>query len=224
MIDDWFTNRRLALVFEAKVGKGRLLVCGIDLKRNLSSRPAACQFLRSLSAYMTSPAFSPKTVLPVSLLRSLQRKPALKTAARIIEADSEAAGYEARNVLDRDAKTIWHTPWGPGAPGYPHSLTIDLGRPFTITGFRYLPRQDMANGRISGYAFYLSRDGKNWGKPAAAGKFPPGRRGVTIKLRRRRRMKARYVRFVALSPLNPAQVFASAAEIEILVEEDGDGG
>ena len=30
MIDDWFTNRPLALLFEAKVGKGKLLVSGID--------------------------------------------------------------------------------------------------------------------------------------------------------------------------------------------------
>ena len=28
LIDDWFTNRKLGLLFEAKVGNGKLMVCG----------------------------------------------------------------------------------------------------------------------------------------------------------------------------------------------------
>ncbi|MFW6310188.1 MAG: hypothetical protein ACOC1D_03720 [Prolixibacteraceae bacterium] len=43
IIDDWFTNRRLALIFEAKVGEGSLLVCGADLTTNLENRPEARQ-------------------------------------------------------------------------------------------------------------------------------------------------------------------------------------
>ena len=39
VIDDWFTNRRLALVFEARVGKGRLLVTSIDLESGLEEDP-----------------------------------------------------------------------------------------------------------------------------------------------------------------------------------------
>ncbi len=31
VVDDWFTNRPLALIFEARVGKGKLIVLGIDL-------------------------------------------------------------------------------------------------------------------------------------------------------------------------------------------------
>ncbi len=32
VIDDWNTNRKLGLIFEAKVGRGKLLVCSIDLR------------------------------------------------------------------------------------------------------------------------------------------------------------------------------------------------
>jgi hypothetical protein len=39
IIDDWVTNRRLALIFEAKVGKGSILVSGADLINGLSNRP-----------------------------------------------------------------------------------------------------------------------------------------------------------------------------------------
>lgn len=63
VIDDWFSNRRLGLVFECRVGKGKLLVCGIDLERDLAIRPVAKQMLFSLQRYMTTPAFDPKLAL-----------------------------------------------------------------------------------------------------------------------------------------------------------------
>jgi hypothetical protein len=33
-----------------------------------------------------------------------------------------------------------------------------------IAGFTYLPRQDMPNGRIADYEFYVSVDGVNWSR------------------------------------------------------------
>ena len=60
VIDDWFTNRPLGLLFEVKIGKGKLLVSGIDLKNNLESRPEARQLLFSLNEYMKSDSFNPK--------------------------------------------------------------------------------------------------------------------------------------------------------------------
>ena len=59
IIDDWFTARPLALVFEIRVGKGKLVVCGADLITDLDSRPAARQLRRSLLDYMKSDAFMP---------------------------------------------------------------------------------------------------------------------------------------------------------------------
>jgi len=63
VIDDWFTNRRLALVFEAKVLNGKIVVCGVDLFQNLETRPVARQLRYSLQKYMLSPAFNPVTEL-----------------------------------------------------------------------------------------------------------------------------------------------------------------
>jgi hypothetical protein len=58
-IDDWYTNRRLALVFEADVNGGKLLVCGIDLRSDLTKRPVARRMLHSLIKYVASKDFAP---------------------------------------------------------------------------------------------------------------------------------------------------------------------
>ena len=73
VIDDWVTNRPLALLFEVKVGKGKLLVSGIDFHQNMSQRPAARQLLYSLGQYMTSDAFNPQTELSAQSIRQIMK-------------------------------------------------------------------------------------------------------------------------------------------------------
>ncbi len=71
VIDDWFTARRLGLVFEAKIGKGKLLVSSIDLETELETNLVARQLRSSLLGYMASDRFDPKTDVTVEQLRSL---------------------------------------------------------------------------------------------------------------------------------------------------------
>lgn len=59
VIDDWFTARPLGLLFECKIGTGKLLVSGIDLISNQTERPEARQLLYSLKKYMASQDFRP---------------------------------------------------------------------------------------------------------------------------------------------------------------------
>jgi hypothetical protein len=59
VIDDWFTARPLGLIFECKIGDGRLLVSGIDLISDKENRPEAKQLLYSLKKYMSSDKFKP---------------------------------------------------------------------------------------------------------------------------------------------------------------------
>jgi len=63
IIDDWFENRRTALIFEVKVGKGSLLISGVDLHSNLENRPEAVQLRYSLTKYMAGDRFNPKISL-----------------------------------------------------------------------------------------------------------------------------------------------------------------
>jgi hypothetical protein len=70
-IDTWFENRRLGLMFEARVGNGKLLVCSIDLSSELEKRPVARQLLNSAMEYMNSPAFQPETEISAVRIRDL---------------------------------------------------------------------------------------------------------------------------------------------------------
>lgn len=71
IIDDWFTNRSLALLFEVRVGKGRLLISGVDLLTETDSRPEARQLLHSLKQYMASPAFQPVESMTVGEINAM---------------------------------------------------------------------------------------------------------------------------------------------------------
>lgn len=59
VIDNLERNHKLGLIFEWKVGEGRLLVCmsPLDLIRD---HPEASQLYRSILNYMNSPAFKPE--------------------------------------------------------------------------------------------------------------------------------------------------------------------
>ena len=72
VIDDWFTNRRLALVFEAKVGKGRLLVTSIDLTTELD--PVRRQLRFSLMDYVGGDRFNPRCEMTAAHIRSLTKR------------------------------------------------------------------------------------------------------------------------------------------------------
>jgi hypothetical protein len=71
IIDDWFTNRPLALLFEVKVGKGKLLVSGIDFNHDLENRPEAKQMLFSLKKYMTGKDFNPTVSVDIESIKKM---------------------------------------------------------------------------------------------------------------------------------------------------------
>jgi hypothetical protein len=75
VIDDWVTNRKLALVFEAKVKTGKLMVCSFDLTAGLDQNPVARQMLASLLSYIESPSFRPSVTLAPSQIQSLISTP-----------------------------------------------------------------------------------------------------------------------------------------------------
>lgn len=70
-IDTWFRNKRLGLLFEAKVGRGGLVVCSMDLSSNLEERPVARQMRYSLLEYMAGDAFAPEVAVEPERFQSL---------------------------------------------------------------------------------------------------------------------------------------------------------
>lgn len=127
--------------------------------------------------------------------------------------DPSAGGiYAAVKAFDGSASTFWVTEWSAAQPPPPHEIQINLGGAHSVTGFRYLPRQDAPYGRIAGYEFYVSSDGVNWGAPVATGTFPDTtvEQQVLFSVR-----SGRYVRLRALSEVG-GRPFTAVAELNVL--------
>jgi len=59
------------LIFEGKVGKGKLLISGIDLMQDFDKRPEAQQLLFSLKKYMAGSQFNPTVEFSTDQLKKL---------------------------------------------------------------------------------------------------------------------------------------------------------
>ena len=70
VIDNVERNHKLGLLFEFKVGNGKLLVCMSDLKA-VQDKPEARQFYRSILEYMESSAFAPSYSLSAKDLQDM---------------------------------------------------------------------------------------------------------------------------------------------------------
>jgi hypothetical protein len=73
-IDTWFMNRRLAMLFEAKVLNGKLMVCSIDFAGDLNDRPVARQLRESVLQYMNSEQFNPAATIDYKTIAELFEK------------------------------------------------------------------------------------------------------------------------------------------------------
>ncbi len=77
-------------------------------------------------------------------------------------------GGPARNVLDGNPDTYWHTLKGVTLASYPHEIRINLGGERTIRGITY-QAAPVEEARVREYDVYVSMDGENWGSPVVSG-------------------------------------------------------
>ena len=201
-----------------------MIVCSIDLNTDLQNRSAAKQLRYSLIEYMKSEEFSPTSDLTLDRLSKLFRQANIMDNASVVHVDSFQPGYPAENAIDSNPDTMWSTQWSPEIKKHPHEIVIDLGQEVEIKGFTYLSRQDgNQNGWIREYQFYISTDGKNWGKPVAKGAFS---RDASLKkvmfydalsVYSDSVAKARYIRFVAVSGFED-DPYTTIAELNIIID------
>ena len=156
------------------------------------------------------------TTTPVPMTSPTPSVASAKIALKVVKVDSEeTAGEDGKsaNAVDGNPDTIWHTQWQDATPECPHEIIIELTPPSTIKGFTYLPRQDdVENGTIKDYEFYVSDDGKDFGQAVSKGTFESGKEKKTVAFQAK---KCRFIKLKALSEINDG-AWTSAAEIGVV--------
>ena len=74
IIDDWFSNEPLALIVEAKIGKGKILISMADILNNKDGHIEVEQLKYSLLQYMDSDQFNPTDAIDAKELMKLFKK------------------------------------------------------------------------------------------------------------------------------------------------------
>ena len=151
LIDDWVTHRKLGYVFEAKVGKGKLLACSFDLNSEPENRIVARQMRASLLSYVSSKRFAPELTLEKADLEALVVvPPMLQKLGAKITASNEEPGYPGSQVIDGNPLTIWHTEYSKRKVAPPYDLTVTLPKEAAISALILTQRRDQAlNGQLA---------------------------------------------------------------------------
>ncbi|WP_417130393.1 hypothetical protein [Parabacteroides faecis] len=153
-VDDFHRNNKLAAIFELKVGKGKLLVCGFDLKDE--KNPAARQLKKSILHYMNSEDFNPSQEKDI---------PSLQKMFTFVEPLKSTVTGEFSNALlyidctDPDKtfankKTTWKV--SPDWQGKEMELTIEC--PPGIIGSLYVCFADKDKKGRTGHLVFEGRD------------------------------------------------------------------
>jgi hypothetical protein len=159
-IDDWNRNYKLGLIFEAKVGTGKLLVCSVDL--NDDSNPIAQQLRRSLLNYVAGDKFQPLTEISMTDFESFHFD---TRTMHELGATATADGRRANEIVDGDPNTFWSSADARGnGPKPPHEIQISFPQPVAMNGLVLMPRQNHREhqGDIREFKVALSDDGTNW--------------------------------------------------------------
>lgn len=136
---------------------------------------------------------------------------------KLVRCSSENTGNGkfARNAIDGNPGTWWHSRFGANAAQPPHELVIDLGATRTVRGFVCLGRQDASwNGTIKDVEFCVSSTAEQFGAPVAKAALPKSKEPLTVNCPE---TKGRYVLLRALSEHGDGN-FATVSELGVIGE------
>lgn len=71
MVDNFTNNRRLATLYEGRIGEGKVVIASFDLQADLEKRPVARQMLSSILDYMNSDRFDPVPIENPEAIRAM---------------------------------------------------------------------------------------------------------------------------------------------------------
>ncbi|HKI87382.1 MAG TPA: discoidin domain-containing protein, partial [Draconibacterium sp.] len=100
----------------------------------------------------------------------------------------------------------------------PVDFIVDLGEQLNLKGFTYLPDQRRGDpGIIFNYAFYVSKDGKNWGIPVSKGEFSNIKNSPILQEKDFKTVRGRYIKLRALSSAEE-NGRVGVAELDVITE------
>lgn len=96
-IDTWFISRKCGMLFEARVGKGRLMMTTMDITSKLDQRLVARQLREAILEYMQSSEFNPAATIDVVRIQELFTKVAPAINSYVNESPDELKpGFEKK--------------------------------------------------------------------------------------------------------------------------------
>ncbi|MEQ1603276.1 MAG: discoidin domain-containing protein [Pyrinomonadaceae bacterium] len=207
-IDDWNRNYKLGLVFEAKVGSGKLLVATPDLENSLPQRIAARQLRRSLLDYMGSSKFDPKVAVTAANFREVFFDTKIMKRLKA-GAENSPGPNPSPFAIDGDPNTFWLAGDPRGSTRQDQSLQIRFPTPVQFSGLVIMPRQNGREheGDVREYLLQISDDGTNWRdvkRGSLVSTFDPQRINLG------QNVTTKFIKFTSLSGFGPDKVSAIA--------------
>ncbi|MFV0580524.1 MAG: sugar-binding domain-containing protein [Parabacteroides gordonii] len=214
LIDGWKTNRKLGVLAEGSLGKGRLVITSMNLTDSLETRLSVRQFRFSLFAYMNSKEFNPFNQITSDQIRALLNK---QSEGKLFD-NINSIYFENINTKDTYANLIDGNKGTKWTGEYinekkPASIVVELKKPEGVGGLIYTSSITGKQKNIP-YRLYLSQDGKEWGIPLVEGVFSHKAVSQEIDLLYFHQAKYIKIELPAMSGMNQLDI----TELELMVE------
>ena len=158
VIDDWNRSYKMALLLEAKVGKGRLLLSGCNLEQGWEKAPQRAQLRQSLLQYFRSEAFHPKIRLKEEEAFSWYQDTLLLWKLKAVCWIEELPKVDCRNCISVNMENGLELE----EVTFPLHIRIRWERPIWVHGFVYFPIQNRRDhrGDIREYEIWVKEIGE----------------------------------------------------------------
>lgn len=84
----------------------------------------------------------------------------------LVQVTSQYPAFPATNAFDKNPASFWATNYENTAEQLPQTIVLDMGKPRSIKGWSYLPRQDgHPNGHLENWRISFSLDNQVWTPP-----------------------------------------------------------
>jgi hypothetical protein len=210
-VDDWNRNYKLGMIFEAHVGRGKLLVSSADLENDLDTRVVARQLRQSILNYMAGAKFDPQVSFTPADFRAVlfDTRVMKKLGAKVLSAG------DAANAIDGDPNTFWLAGNQKDAARQNQELTISFPDAVSFNGLVIMPRQNHRDheGDVREYLIQASDDGATWreiGRGALVSTFNPQ------KILFDQNVSAKFIKFVSLSGFGALDKTTAIADLAVI--------